>query len=136
MENSAGRVRYRPPPGRCRWGEISPGPGRGSSLCVLALSPFRFGGSTNSIVIRPTANDALLTLPTPNSCVAKGSPPRAMPLRGQVITHKLSCEIEPSLQRVRRTLSCGAYKSSYVIHGRRIGTSSLRKGVFLHASPM
>jgi hypothetical protein len=46
------------------------------------------------------------------------------------------CVIEPSLQRVRRSLSCGAYKGSYVIHGRRIGTSSLRKGAFLHAPPV
>jgi hypothetical protein len=43
------------------------------------------------------------------------------------------CVIEPSLQRVRGSLSCGADKSSYVIHGHRIGTSSLRKGAFLHA---
>ena len=44
--------------------------------------------------------------------------------------------VRSSLQRIRRTLSCGAYKSSYVIHGRRIGTSSLRKGAFLHAPPV
>jgi hypothetical protein len=48
----------------------------------------------------------------------------------------VSCVIEPSLQQVCRSLSCGAYKSSYVIHGRRIGTSYLRKGAFLHASPV
>jgi len=41
-----------------------------------------------------------------------------------------------SLQRVAGSLSCGADKSSDVIHGRRIGTSSLRKGPFLHAPPV
>ena len=41
-----------------------------------------------------------------------------------------------SLQRVAGSLSCSADKSSDVIHGRRIGTSSLRKGPFLHAPPV
>jgi hypothetical protein len=48
----------------------------------------------------------------------------------------VSCVIEPSLQRVRRISSCGAHKSPDVIHGRRIGTSSLCKGTFLQAPPM
>jgi hypothetical protein len=33
-------------------------------------------------------------------------------------------------------LSCGTDKSSDVIHGRGIKTSSLRKGAFLHAPPV
>ena len=41
-----------------------------------------------------------------------------------------------SLQRVGRSLSCGTDKSSDVIHGRGIKTSSLRKGAFLHAPPV
>jgi hypothetical protein len=48
----------------------------------------------------------------------------------------LSGVMRPLLQGVRGSLSCGAYKGSYVIHGRRIGTSSLRKGAFLHAPPV
>jgi hypothetical protein len=48
----------------------------------------------------------------------------------------VSCVIEPSLQRVRGISSCGAHKSSDVIHGRRIGTSSLRKRAFLQAPPV
>jgi hypothetical protein len=63
--------------------------------------------------------------------------PRA-PERQLLQEHRTRCRSPRSLllQRVRRRLSRGAYKSSYVIHGHRIGTSSLRKGAFLHAPPV